>query len=490
MCIEPVMKQWLLKLSLHHGEVLLAQEPARIRRLCELLWSNTRSPLTFDGNISPMDWIGLGTGANIRWEVIGLIAAVTGTCAVCLEPSDPFFAETGVSGLDFARRMKDLSDICLNFCRDCESINDIFLWLVCENACLIGALEGNVSYAFYRATGEELNTVITMGLHQKIEANERLPFFLAEMRKRAFVAVYSSEISVSAFLGRPPRISYRYCTLDPPLDLTVAQLMLGRDQIVAVINKLDEDGYNTAGRVGHLTWARSCVRLACRREDILDLALRQHTREEVLQRAKVIHDKTEQKWAEQPPFLRGTRDSSVNSGTLPPLERLFNFYLYQGVRSNEMLLQRVLIRKAGATSERLIREARAIFRDVLHLSQRFDTAACFMMDVNAVLVFHGLRSAAVVAVELLRQEQEQAQQQPPQPDSAPPPLPRSQTIQELSVFAARLGAVDPKDGSFAICDQGRKVITRILDKVLSPPSAGGGGSGGGGGDRGCHADRP
>ncbi|RYP03791.1 hypothetical protein DL764_004903 [Monosporascus ibericus] len=46
------------------------------------------------------------------------------------------------------------------------------------------------------------------------------------------------------------------------------------------------------------------------------------------------------------------------------------------------------------------------------------------------------------------------------------------TIQGLSVFAARFGAVDPKDGSFAICNQGRKVITRILDKVLSPPHAG------------------
>ncbi|RYP68435.1 hypothetical protein DL771_006699 [Monosporascus sp. 5C6A] len=87
-----------------------------------------------------------------------------------------------------------------------------------------------------------------------------------------------------------------------------------------------------------------------------------------------------------------------------------------------------------------------------------------MTDINSIPVIYGLRSAAIIAVELLKQEQL------PHPDSAL--LLRSQTIQELSVFAARLGAVDPRDGSFAICDRGRRVITRILNKILSPPHAG------------------
>ncbi|RYP16708.1 hypothetical protein DL765_004944 [Monosporascus sp. GIB2] len=42
----------------------------------------------------------------------------------------------------------------------------------------------------------------------------------------------------------------------------------------------------------------------------------------------------------------------------------------------------------------------------------------------------------------------------------------------MSVFAARFGAVDRRDDSFAIRVQGRKVITRILDEILSPPQAG------------------
>ncbi len=104
--------------------------------------------------------------------------------------------------------------------------------------------------------------------------------------------------------------------------------------------------------------------------------------------------------------------------------------------------------------------------------QRHDVASLFQVDVSLMLVGHGLRSAAIIAVELLKQEQAAqatAQDGKTTTPGPPPLLPRSQTIQDLSVFAARLGAVDPTDGSFSICDEGRTVITRILDKILSPP---------------------
>ena len=83
------------------------------------------------------------------------------------------------------------------------------------------------------------------------------------------------------------------------------------------------------------------------------------------------------------------------------------------------------------------------------------------MDVTSILTVHGLRSGAILAVELLKQEQ-----QPIYPEN--PLLPRSQTIQDLSVFANRLGAVDPSDGAYGISQQGYKLVTRILDKILAP----------------------
>lgn len=66
-------------------------------------------------------------------------------------------------------------------------------------------------------------------------------------------------------------------------------------------------------------------------------------------------------------------------------------------------------------------------------------------------------------MELLRQEQ-----YPHQPISYP--LNRSQTIQDLSVFANALAWVPVDEPSSSICAQGRKFIKRILDKILSPES--------------------
>jgi len=50
-----------------------------------------------------------------------------------------------------------------------------------------------------------------------------------------------------------------------------------------------------------------------------------------------------------------------------------------------------------------------------------------------------------------------------------PELPRSEVIQNLSVFLACLGWMhSPGDGNYQIAQQARRMIQRILDKILSP----------------------
>lgn len=66
-----------------------------------------------------------------------------------------------------------------------------------------------------------------------------------------------------------------------------------------------------------------------------------------------------------------------------------------------------------------------------------------------------------MAIELLKQEM-----LPQYPEE--PLLPRSQTIQDLAIFASRLGSVQPTDGCYSVCEQGKRVITKILDRILSP----------------------
>ncbi|KAL7624896.1 hypothetical protein AAE478_004110 [Parahypoxylon ruwenzoriense] len=462
-CIEPIMKEWLYGLGLQYGGVLRDQNPEKIRRLCELLWRNTQTPLIFNENTTAVQWARFGTGPNIRWEVIGLIAAIAGQCANTPDPADGFSKKHNFASPSFPRQMSEISEACLSFCRDCETLGDMFLWLLMENYCLTAITKGESSQATYVQSGEILSTAIAMGLHQGVEPADQLPFFLSEIRKRLFAQTYSGEVGIATFLGRPPRISYRYCNLQPPLDLSVSQLVREGDELTLALAGLDDKGFNTAGRIHRVTWMKTWLGFAPQREDILDIAVGQYTRDEILHRAEMIQRRSKQHWEGLPPFIKKLRDGPLETEGRRPTEILFMTVMRQAFRANDLLLQHVLIRKAGASSEKLIHVARSIFRDILLMSQRHDLGALFQNDVASLLAVQGLRSAAVIAVELLKQEQ-----LPVYPKE--PLLPRSQTIQDLAVFAARLGAIDPTDGSYAICDQGRKVITLILDKILSPPN--------------------
>lgn len=203
------------------------------------------------------------------------------------------------------------------------------------------------------------------------------------------------------------------------------------------------------------------------REDVIDLALGSYSREEIIARAKMIEEKTEMHVASLPAWLRRLYTGPLElmeRRKLNPLQLVQLGCLRTGSQAIEILLQRVLIRKTGANSERLTLAARRVFRDVLQITSRHDFASLFQASYSAYLYGHGLRSAAIVAVELLKQEM-----LPAYPER--PLLPRSETIQDLAIFAARLATVEPGDVSSNLCQQGNRVISRILDRILSPEGA-------------------
>lgn len=201
-----------------------------------------------------------------------------------------------------------------------------------------------------------------------------------------------------------------------------------------------------------------------RREDVVDLALQHYTCDEVLARARAIQEQHDTDYLSMPAFMATPLAEPMDVAcwrNLEPLSAMLVVSLRNGRRATELLLQRILIRRAGATSGRLIGIARAVFADVLQVALRHDVASVMQASYNFLLGSHGLRSAAILAIELLKQEL-----MPAYPED--PLLPRSRTVQDLAVFAARLGAVDPSDGCYSVCEQGKRVITKILDRILSP----------------------
>jgi hypothetical protein len=301
-----------------------------------------------------------------------------------------------------------------------------------------------------------------MGLHQEIKADGQVPFFLAELRKRLRALIYAAEISIATFLGRPPRLSHRYMNLDPPLDLTDPQLFSEDPQELAVaIARLDEQGFNRDGEIRHVSWIRSSISFMIRREDILELSLGNFTSDEVRQNAGIIQRKTEEHWGVLPQVLLNLKDGTFGLETQKLIELHFQNVFRQGPQVNSLLLHRVLMCKAGTGPVGLINTAQTILSDVMRLYKRVEMSAA--TSFIYFLAVHGLRSAVILAVELLKQDQ-----LPVYPNE--PLLPRSRTIQDLCIFTAKLSDLDPMFGDRELCEKGRRLISRVLDKILSPPN--------------------
>lgn len=166
-------------------------------------------------------------------------------------------------------------------------------------------------------------------------------------------------------------------------------------------------------------------------------------------------------------------DLSTNLGASPS-EYLFMLLLRLEPLYNEFLLQRALIRRCSASTTKLVHVSQQILSHVLEASSRRDHLADYQMDLESLHVAYGLPSSAVLAIELLKQENERYKQLQSSSSTDPDQksfnlLPRSDTIQDLSVFASTLAYVNRTTFGSSACEQGRKFLKHVLEKILDPP---------------------
>lgn len=457
---EYVAREWLSHLWISHGDTLKRQNGEEIQKLCQLIYSNTRSTPKVDGSTTPLQWIRSGTGTNLRWEIIGMIVAYVGMYAMTAAEQYHIRKDDGIDYVALYTQMYEGVELCLDFCRKCDTLTDVFVWVLYTAHGLLTGIgdSGCTSYALYRLGGELNSAAIAMGLNQEIKADRRTPFFLAEFRKGLRARIYTNEVSTALFLGRPPRLSYRHWNLDPPLDLTESQLLQTAHELSNTIGNLDANGYNQCGEIRFTTFLRMDITMAKGKEEIMDLALGNLSREEVLDRSKAIEEMIERHIESLPDFVLSLirHGKVMNEKALTgPMDKLLTAVVRHYGQSIKLHLQRVLIRKAGAGSAELIQTARQTLQMFMETSED--------KELTAYLALHGIRSAVILAIELLKQENLPVYPQEPL-------LPRSQTIQDLSVFVAKLSKVNPITSMSALCARGRSVISQILDKILSPPN--------------------
>jgi len=88
------------------------------------------------------------------------------------------------------------------------------------------------------------------------------------------VAAFTVDKLLATFLGRPPLISWRYCNIQMPLDLSIEEIVAEPIIRDAAIARLDENsGWNREGSLMKGAWPRLALITSVLREKVLELSL-------------------------------------------------------------------------------------------------------------------------------------------------------------------------------------------------------------------------
>nr|POF18029.1 hypothetical protein CFP56_13440 [Quercus suber] len=464
--LQPMYQMWLIDTWTEFGQLLVEGDTKQLLSLSELVWRNTRRPLKLHGQMTAREWAKSASGRNLRWEVVGIILSITGCIAVNLSDWDSIFdtiRDRYVDKPTFAERMRKASEFCQCFCYESEVLNDLTLAFMYEDLILVVCVKGEGAYMTWQRTGEVCDAIVAMGIHQGNFVDSGTPFWMSELRRKIFISAYGRDKSSATFLGRPPRLSYRYCRMEMPLDLNGEDIFYGGAGLEAAVAALDKDGWNSTGALQRTTWLRAWFQHCKIREEILEIALGSEDRG-LSERTQDIKQRLDSLHASHPAFMRIAPEDVLNQSERQSpgscLNAIFLISVHAGVMHTEFLLQRALINRRKHNYKELIPISRQILSLVLLAQSKRDFFRDFQADLTYLLAVHGLPTAGVLAVELLKQEQSR--------HYTTDVLPRSETIQDLSVFISTLALVRPGEGNYTVCNQGRRALRRILDQILSP----------------------
>ncbi|OQE41131.1 hypothetical protein PENCOP_c005G04419 [Penicillium coprophilum] len=405
-----------------------------------------------------MTWEDFQSAAEGRWELIGMLFTLTGLATDWIPHSDPIFMrQNTMDPKSLAITATAVGDICLQFCDSTGIVNDIVGWLLLHQVTLLAIVYGESDFRPWRKLGDLSTTVFALGLHQ--DSSTKAPFFLSEMRKRTMVAAYSMDKVLATFLGRPPLISWRYCDIQMPLDLSVEEIFADSAVRDAAIARLDEEsGWNLESSLVKGTWPRIALITSVLREKVLELSLSCQL-DNLSQRVEQLSHESRQLRQGLPEFLHWKPD--IDGGALSRVEYDLLFEIHIEFLHNDFLLYRTLGKRTQTHPEAITGIAREILGALVTMISEKTRSRQPIKDIGFNVCLPGLPSAGVLCAELLRRSRSTV-------TSSFLGFPRSEIIQNLTLFAAYLDTIiKPHDGNYRVAQQGQKAIRHVLDQVLS-----------------------
>ncbi|KIV78944.1 hypothetical protein PV11_06543 [Exophiala sideris] len=414
-------------------------------KVIDLLTANTETPLRLPTNVRFREFTSYYTGNKLRWETIGVFLTVCGLSLFNVYDDAEEWDLVSDLEQDKQRlmfRLLEASDICVSFCYEAVPGTDLGFWLMLENCIHASQVLGDAHYSVWRKLGDISTAVFAHGLHEPREAADE-PFWLKEVRRKGQGYAYAIDKMLSTFVGRPPRISKRYCNIKTLLDLEYGELALEGDELAEACSRLDPNGWsslNESAKGRPSAFFRAFVLGAVIREDTLELCLNP-AQDNLREKAQSVIGKSKELYASYPRWFQHTPEMWDTYDSRPTFHAVLQ---YLDKVYNEFMLRRMLVRHLHDDPTELILLAHEILTAVLESGA----------GLRWIIVLYGLPAAGVLAVELLRLNTRVVS--------------HARIKQNLCVFVSYLKWFHvPGDGNYTLADRGRKTLQHVLDKVLA-----------------------
>ncbi|RDW86499.1 putative C6 transcription factor [Aspergillus mulundensis] len=427
-----------------------------LRDLVQRIFQASAHPLTSHASMTVDEYFASFTDANLRWEVVGLVLATAGIAMMSTADSDPDVQKAAPEpqGAEMLRtQLVEASRTCLLFCATAASVNELLGFYQYNDMLLRTQYYGDTSYAAWRKLGNLTATIYAAGLHQENTRGANCPPFLHQWRKISFAAAFYADKSLSTFVGRPPFINYRYCSISAPLDIRDEDLIAGGEQLSQAMANINGDGWNMKGNTLRGSMLRLRFHVAVLREQALEIALGTFDDEAILRKYNELIQAAQNLWQSCPVYLRHDQYVHNEGNPEPPNITFARRHIYLDYLYTVFLVQRMVAKRTNTGHEALFNTSREVLAIILEVTGERHPG----VDV----LYYGLPSASTLAFELLRQTQE------PGPHPVMPPRP--ETIRNLSVFVSCLSWVaTPGQGNYRTCKAVEKKLSDILDQILDP----------------------
>ncbi|KAG0155289.1 Fungal transcriptional regulatory protein, N-terminal [Penicillium digitatum] len=414
------------------------------------LTQNSREPLQFSSTSDMETFSAQFLDQKFRWESLGIFLSAVSRAAIDISFFPPLF-KTEKDQFTLRKLSTKLSDLALDIALSLDCLNDLQLVLQYENFIVHTHVDGDQSYHSWTRLGDVVSSMFALGYHENVEKTKPpIPAFLSELRKTAWATTYSADKNVAIFLGRPPRMSKRFCHFQVPLTPTSSDQAWDTSHVedeVVRWNKETPICYRSSIR-----WATLCSAL---KEDVLEL-LRSKQRENFNRKASIIRQKAETQWANLPPRFR-------LSGTLKECTGdAFERDLLASIRLDQLhvlfLLQLAFLDTLTAPDLSMLDISDQMLSLVVDAILLRDQLVNSGTGLVWKIAHFGLPAAGIILLSMLKQHRTLTEGRSSW----------SKTILNLGIFVAQVqvgSIVRRGDPNYALISKATQTIERFLDSI-------------------------